>query len=163
MALFKLEKVLKHLIALFVFVLTLGVTIGIIYLEYSTNMTPTGTVEQYNGSFQQDNDFEIREKYPKQINELLLTTHTHVIMFSIIFFCMGLVFYFNSIVNGFWKKFLIFEPLVSTIITFSSIWGIRYIDSDFVYITIVSAFLMYASFYIMSFISLYELVFKKDV
>jgi len=158
--LFQLDKALKTFLATFIVVLTIGVSIGVIYLKFTTKMTSSGTVERYNGS--NENEFEIAESYPKPISEMLITTHSHVIIFAIIFVAIGFIFYFNSIINGFWKQFLIIEPLVSTIITFSSIWGIRYIHKSFVYITIISAILMYVSFYIMSLIALYELIFKKN-
>lgn len=158
--LFQLDKALKTFLATFIVVLTIGVSIGVIYLKFTTKMTPSGTVERYNGS--NENEFEIAESYPKPISEMLTTTHSHVIIFAIIFVAIGFIFYFNSIINAFWKQFLIIEPLISTIITFSSIWGIRYIHKSFVYITIISAILMYVSFYIMSLITLYELIFKKN-
>ena len=158
--LFQLDKALKTFLATFIVVLTIGVSIGVIYLKFTTKLTSSGTVERYNGS--NENEFEIAESYPKPISEMLTTTHSHVIIFAIIFVAIGFIFYFNSIINGFWKQFLIIEPLVSTIITFSSIWGIRYIHKSFVYITIISAILMYVSFYIMSLIALYELIFKKN-
>ena len=158
--LFQLDKALKTFLATFIVVLTIGVSIGVIYLKFTTKMTSSGTVERYNGS--NENEFEIAESYPKPISEMLTTTHSHVIIFAIIFVAIGFIFYFNSIINGFWKQFLIIEPLISTIITFSSIWGIRYIHKSFVYITIISAILMYVSFYIMSLITLYELIFKKN-
>ena len=160
--LFTLDKTLKLFLLALVIVLTLGVTLGIVYLNYTTSMTPTGTIERYNGSEKGELDeFEIVESYPKQISEMLLTTHTHIISFALIFGLMGIIFYFNSIVDGFWKNFLLIEPLVSTVITFSSIWGIRYIHEAFVYITIISATLMYLSFYVMSLVIFYELAFKK--
>jgi len=158
--LFQLDKALKTFLATFIVVLTIGVSIGVIYLKFTTKLTSSGTVERYNGS--NENEFEIAESYPKPISEMLITTHSHVIIFAIIFVAIGFIFYFNSIINGFWKQFLIIEPLISTIITFSSIWGIRYIHKSFVYITIISAILMYVSFYIMSLITLYELIFKKN-
>ncbi|MBU0475163.1 MAG: hypothetical protein KKF62_13495 [Bacteroidetes bacterium] len=158
--LFQLDKELKTFLTTFIVVLTIGVSIGLVYLKYTTKMTPKGTVERYNGS--NDNEFDIAESYPKPISEMLTTTHSHVIIFAIIFVAIGFIFNFNSIINGFWKQFLIIEPLISTIITFSSIWGIRYIHKSFVYITIISAVLMYVSYYIMSLISFYELVFKKN-
>jgi len=161
-ALYSLDKTLKRFLSAFLIALTLGVTVGIVYLNYTTNMTPSGTVERYNGTQGELDEFEIAESYPKQISELLLTTHNHVISFALIFGLIGIVFYFNSIVVGFWKNFLLIEPLVSTVITFSSIWGIRYIHEGFVYVTIISASLMYISFYVMSAISLYELNFKFD-
>ena len=157
------DKTLKRFLSTFLIVLTLGVTVGIVYLNYTTSMTPTGTVERYNGSQKGElDDFEIAESYPKQINELLLTTHNHIISFAFIFGLIGIIFYFNSVITGFWKNFLLIEPLISTVITFSSIWGIRYIHEGFVYITIISASLMYVSFYVMSAISLYELNFKSN-
>lgn len=155
------DKTLKRFLTTFLVVLTLGVTTGIFYLNYTTSMTPTGTVERYNGSQQEElDDFEIAESYPKQIKELLLTTHNHIISFAFIFGLIGIIFYFTSVTTSFWKNFLLIEPLISTVITFSSIWGIRYIHEGFVYVTIISASLMYVSFYVMSAISLYELNFK---
>ena len=162
-SLYTFDKSLKRFLSAFLIVLTLGVTIGILYLNYTTSMTPSGTIERYNGSQQGEMDeFEIVESYPKQISELLLTTHNHIISFAFVFGLIGIIFYFNSVITGFWKNFLLIEPLISTVITFSSIWGIRYIHEGFVYITVVSAILMYVSFYIMAAISLYELNFKTD-
>ncbi len=158
-----LEKNLKRFLTAFLIVLTIGVSIGLVYLNYTTSMTPSGTVERYNGSQQGELDeFEIAESYPKQFNELLLTTHNHLISFALIFGFIGVIFYFNSVIGGFWKNFLIIEPLVSTLITFSSIWGIRYIHEGFVYLTVVSALLMYVSFYVMSAIALYDLNYKSN-
>jgi hypothetical protein len=160
--LYKFDKKLKNFLATFVIVLTIGVTVGLVYLNFTTNMSSKGTVERYNGSQIDPEGFEIAEKYPKPISEMLLTTHNHIISFSFIFGLLGIIFYFNSVLDGFWKEFLIIEPFISTLITFSSIWGIRYIDERFVYLTIISATIMYISFYLMSAISLYELIFKKN-
>lgn len=160
--LYKFDKGLKNFISTFLIVLTIGVTVGIVYLKFTTNMNASGTVERYNGSQIDPEGFEILEKYPKPISEMLLTTHNHIISFSFIFVLLGIIFYFNSIIDGFWKEFLIIEPFISTLITFSSIWGIRYIDERFVYLTIISATLMYIAFYSMSAIALYELMFKKN-
>jgi len=159
----RLEKNLKRFLTAFLIVLNIGVTIGLVYLNFTTSMTPSGTVERYNGSELGDVDeFDIAESYPKQINELLLSTHNHVISFAFIFAFIGIIFYFNSVIGGLWKIILIIEPLVSTVVTFSSIWGIRYIHEGFVYLTVISAIVMYISFYIMSAISIYELNFKSN-
>ena len=158
--LFKLEKGLKLLLSFFLIVLTIGVSVGVVYLKFTTKMNAKGTIERYNGST--ETEFEVQENYPKSISEMLVTTHSHVIIFAIIFLIIGIIFYFSSIINGFWKIFLITEPLISTLVTFTSIWGIRFIDELFVYLTIFSAILMYLSFYIMSFLALYELIFMKN-
>ena len=159
--LYKIDKQLKRFLSTFLIVLTIGLTIGLLYLHSTTSMTTAGTVERYNGSNVDDNEFEIIESYPKPVSEMLLTTHSHIISFAFIFGLIGIVFYFSSIVEGFWKNFLLIEPLVSVLITFSSIWGIRYIHEGFVYVTIISSSLMYISFYAIVAISFYELNFKR--
>ena len=92
---------------------------------------------------------------------MLLTTHNHIISFALIFFLIGIIFYFNTIITGKIKFFLLIEPLISTIFTFSSLWGIRFIDKSFILITILSSSILYLSFYFIVLILLYELLIKK--
>ena len=144
-----LPRDLRILIAVFVIVLTLGVTIGLIYVGINTDYTPSGTQSFYAGD-QVSSDFEIPEQYPKSLEGLLLTTHTHIIAFSIIFLIMGGLLYFTNILHKKWKLFFMIEPLISTLITFGSFFAIRYIHPNFVYFTMVSGVLMYVSFYVMA-------------
>jgi hypothetical protein len=90
-----------------------------------------------------------------------LTTHTHIIAFALIFVLLGGLFYYNSIISATWKNVLMIEPLLATLVTFGSIWGIRFIHPAFSYLTILSGSLMYLSFYTMTTILLYDLIFKK--
>ncbi len=159
--LYNLDRTLKLFLIIFLLTLSVGTTIGLVYLQFTTELTPEGTIERYNGSKTNGDEFEIVENYPKPISEMLITTHSHIISFALIFGTVGFIFYFNSVIVGFWKTFLIIEPLASTLITFSSIWGIRYIHESFVIVTILSAVLMYGSFYVMVFILLFELRYKK--
>ncbi|NOX17337.1 MAG: hypothetical protein GXO87_03535 [Chlorobi bacterium] len=161
--LYKLDKQLKTFLAAFLFALGAGVSTGIIYLQFTTDLTPAGTIERYNGSPTNADEFEIAESYPKPISEMLITTHSHIISFALIFGALGFIFYFNSVITDFWKTFLIIEPLVSTLVTFLSIWGIRYVHEGFIFLTIASAMLMYISFYVMIIVLFYELLFKKDI
>jgi len=140
-------QALKCLISTFLFVLTIGVTIGLIYVERTTSARPEYITEHYRGSETFD-EFDIPEKYPKTINDLLLTTHTHVIAFSIIFVILGGLTFFSSVLKGRIKTFLMIEPLVSSCITFTSIWGIRFISPHFGIVTMISGILMYISFYV---------------
>ncbi|MBC8345592.1 MAG: hypothetical protein ISR82_05650 [Candidatus Marinimicrobia bacterium] len=146
---------MKILIAVFVAVMTIGVTLGLIYIGVNTDYTPAGTQSYYAGD-DVTSDFEIPEQYPKSIEALLLTTHTHVIAFSIIFFIMGGLLFFTDRLSKKWKLFFMIEPIISTMVTFGSFFAIRYIHPNFVYITMVSGVLMYGSFYIISFIILRE-------
>jgi len=161
--LFEFDKTLKNFLIAILFVLTTGLGTGLIYLSYTTNYTPKGTAERFNGTKieQEINDFDIPENYPKPISEMLLTTHNHILGFSFIFFITGLIFYFNSVITGFWKSFLLIEPIISIVITFGSIWLIRFVHEDFVYLTILSSTILYLSFFIMAGVSAYELKFKK--
>ena len=48
--------------------------------------------------------------------------------------------------------------LISTIITFSSLWLLRYINEQFVYIVIASSLLMYLFWIIMILVYLYDII-----
>jgi|TARA_B110001454_G_scaffold218955_1_gene248799 hypothetical protein len=155
----KLERGVRYLIAAFLIVLTIGVTVGIVYVYTTAGIKAQTMADHYYGSSAED--FDIPEKYPKTFEGMLLTTHTHVISFSIIFFLIGTIFHFNSIISGTWKYILTMEPFFATVITFSSLWGIRYIHQGFSYITIFSGVLMYLSFYFLVLVLLYDLILRK--
>lgn len=158
----KLDKTLKNFLTSYLIVLAIGVSVGLMFVNKTTNLSPKGAVERFRGSEKvEDEEFEIKENYAKSVEEMLMTTHNHIIGFSFIFFTSGLIFYFNTTIKGFWKIFLLTEPFVSIILSFGSIWGMRFIDKEFVYVTVVSAMLMYVSFFIMFVVSIYDLQFKK--
>ena len=141
--------------------LTIGISVGLYYVYYTTQISTDGTTEHYRGSTI-DNDFSIPEKYPKPLSELLNTTHTHILSMTFIFVIIGSVFYFNSILTGFIKTFLIIEPFISILITFGGIWLVRYIHPAFSYLIIVSGILMYISFFLMAGVIFYELAIKHS-
>ena len=159
--LFELPEKVRYFFAAFLLVLTIGVSIGLVYVNRTTAMTADGTTEHYAGSTFGD-ELDIPDKYPKEIEGMLLTTHTHLISFSFIFFFLGALFYMNSIVTSGWKTFLMIEPFVSVLGTFGSIWGIRFIAPEFAYITMISGILMYLTYYIMVAVMLYELLFYSE-
>ena len=158
--LYQLPRAIKLLLMLTVLNLTVGVGIGLYYVSNTTHLSPEGTAEQFRGS-SVDNNFDIPEKFPKPTSELLTTTHNHIISMTFIFFIMGGIFYFNSIITGFWKSFFIAEPFFSILATFGGIWFIRFIHSSFSYLVMVSGILMYLSFFIMAGTIIYELSSKK--
>ena len=110
--LYELPRKLKLLCFITVFNLTIGVGVGLYYVGYTTEYSPSGTSEHFAGSEISD-DFDIPEKYPKPLSELLNTTHTHVISMTFIFLIIGGIFYFNSIITGAMKTILIVEPFIS--------------------------------------------------
>ena len=159
--LYELPRKLKLLCFLTVFNLTIGVGVGLYYIGYTTQYSPSGTSEHFAGSKVSD-DFDIPDKYPKPLSELLNTTHTHVISMTFIFLIIGGIFYFNSIITGSMKIILIVESFISIIVTFSGIWLVRFIHPGFSYLVILSGILMYMSFFIMASTIFYELSIKSS-
>ena len=159
--LYELPRKLKLLCFLTVFNITVGLGVGLYYVGYTTQYSPSGTSEHFAGS-QVSDDFDIPDKYPKPFSELLNTTHTHVISMTFIFIITGGIFFFNSIITGSIKTFLIVEPFISIIVTFGGIWLVRFFHPGFSYLVILSGILMYMSLFIMACTIFYELAIKPS-
>ena len=163
--LYQLNKNLKTLCISFLIVLSIGVTMGMIYIYLTTSMTIEGTEVRYAGDNMPkdfDPDIDVLENPPKSVLELVSHAHSHIISFCFIFFLTALIFEKNSVIKGKWKRVLMIEAFVSILITFGGFFLIRYIDRTFSYLVITSSALMYLSFYIMVLVCLYELIFIKD-
>ncbi len=156
----ELDWDLRLLLAAFLVVLAMGVSVGLVYVCTTTSFTLQGTVEHYSGS--ETDGFDIPEKYPKSMAAMLLITHIHIIGFAVIFVILGGLFNYNLVIHGRWKCALMIEPFAATLVTFGSIWGIRFMHPWFAYITILSGVVMYLSFFLMTSILIYDLVIKKQ-
>lgn len=157
----ELDSLLKRFLLTYIIILTIGVSLGLVFVNHTTSFSSEGAVERFSGSEELD-EFGIPKSSPKTFYELLMTTHNHIIGFSFIFLTIGFIFYFTDTISIKFKMFLMIEPLVSILLSFGSIWGIKYIDVGFVYITIASAVLMYLSYYLMAGIIIKELLFSKS-
>ena len=158
------NKDIRALLASFLIVLSIGVGIGLYYIYYTTAMGAEGTELRYAGEIPPNNydpEIDFSEKPAKETEELLSLTHNHIITFAFIFLLTALIFEKNTVINGRWKLFLIIEPFISTIITFSGFFIIQYFRG-FSYIIIISSTLMYLSFYVMALVSIYQLIFMKN-
>ncbi len=158
--LYEFPKTLKYFILAILFSLTCGVLTGLAFLYYTTSFSTSGAVERYNGS-EINAEFEIADNYPKPVSEIFITTHNHIIAFTLIFTVVSLPFYFTSITNNFWKKILIVEPFISIVVSFSCLWLMRFVNPNFVYVMAISSTLIYISYFAMVFIISYEILFKK--
>ena len=158
--LYQFPSKIKLLCFIAVLNLSIGIGVGLYYVFHTTQMSADGTSEHFRGS-SIDEDFDIPEKYPKPISELLNTTHTHVLSMTFIFLIIGGIFFFNSIITGTFKTFLIIEPFISILTTFGGIWLIRFLHPTFSYLVIFSGALMYLSFFIMAITIFYEIGIKK--
>ena len=154
-----LEQSMKYFLIIFLITISVGIFTGLCYIYYTSNIAADSIAERYAGTTV--DEYEIPENFPKSLENMIQTTHEHVNSFAIISLALGLIFYFNSIIGGKIKSFIMIEPFISTIITFLSLWLIRYLDISFAYLVIISSGLMYLCWYAMIFISLYDLISKK--
>jgi len=159
-----IEPVLRKFILFYVLTMSVGVLLGLSFLFQHTSFTPEQTKEHIRGSVFQEDEIPVNNiKYEKSVNELLMTTHNHIIGFSFIFLTIGGIFYFNTIVNGKLKIFFMLEPFISIIVSFGSIWGIRFVADWFVYPAIISGMFLYVNFIVMSGVIVYEISKKRGL
>lgn len=117
----KLPKELKWLIGSFVFVLSLGFFSGLVFVDSTTSLQAQGVVENYNGN---ENDLEAEEmKFKKSEHEMLNIIHTHLLSMSLIFGILGFLVFAADCPHKL-KRFLMFEPLLSVVLTFGGIYFI---------------------------------------
>ena len=155
-----LEHSIKYFLVAFLITITAGICTGLGYIYYTTNIAADSISERYAGTVVEEH--EIPENFPKSIQNMIQTTHEHINSFAFISFMIGIIFYFNSIITGKLKILIMIEPFISTIITFLSLWLIRFLNTNFAYLTILSTALMYLCWFIMIGIAMYELLLKKD-
>lgn len=157
-----LEKDLKKLLLVYQLILIIGVTLGLFYVLNTSNYKAEGIVERYKGPEKIEDEFMTQEYSGKNVNELLMTTHNHILGMSFIFISCSLMLYFNSTIGRKLKLFFIIEPFISLVLTFGSLWLIKYINRDFLYLTIISSIIMYSTFFIMSALNIYDLLKKEN-
>jgi hypothetical protein len=160
--LFQLNRDLRIFLTIFLLVLSIGVSLGLVFLFHTTSFDKTMTTNRLvDSQVEFEDDFGIDESKSKSTGQLLMTTHNHILGFTFIFFFVGAIFYFNSVINGFWKMFFLVEPLVSILLSFGSMWAVRFWGKEFIYVTIISAIIMYLSYFIMVSVSIYDLNLKR--
>lgn len=139
----------KTLVLTFVSVAFVGVVLGAVFIEATTNLTPRGVVEQYKG-IGEDRMEEVKElKFPKPFKDMLTTTHNHILGLSSLFVIVGFL-YLQLDEQETWRVAVAVEPLLSLVVTFGGLWVMRYLWDPFVYIVILSGTLMVGSYAWMS-------------
>ncbi len=137
------DSILKLFITVFLCVLTVGYAIGLFFVDHTTAATPTGIEEQFLGS-----EHTAEMKYEKSAGEMFLFLHNHLLSLSLVFFCLGSIFYCSTIVSPGWKTFLLVEPFVALLTTFGGIALVRFAApwmSWLVLVSGISLFVCYAA------------------
>lgn len=152
---------LKILITAFLILLTFGYSVGLLLVEHKTALTPNGITEEYRGT---NNDTQAEViKYPRSKNDMFIFLHNHITSLSVIFFIIGFIFYFSSMVSNQLKTFLILEPFISIAITFSGIWLLWETSQLFAWLVLISGILMGLSYVAMVLLILLEVWIPKTL
>ena len=133
-----------------------GYTTGLVFIHHTTGMTPPGVAEQYRGS-DSTAVSDAAMKFSKSYPEMLNITHTHVLSMAVIFIVSGLALALCQRPGLRWRKILIIEPFVALLVSFTSMWLMRYVDARFAWLLTLSSGIMAITFYVQSFFVLREL------
>ncbi len=153
------DNTARLFITAFLIVLTAGYAIGLLFVDHTSRSTPTGLEEQFRGTEQQTQSEELR--YEKSEDEMYIFLHNHIFSLSLIFFAVGGIFYFSSMVGNPIKTFLITEPFMAIITTFGGIWLMRFVAPGFSWLVLISGTLMVGCYIAMVILILVELWIKK--
>lgn len=150
---------LRLFITSFLVLITIGYTIGLLFVDHTTQGTHQGLIEEYRGT--PENRETVELQYAKSVDEMYIFLHNHILSLALVFFTVGGIFYFSSIVSPGIKKFLIVEPFVAIATTFGGIWLMRFVSEYFSWLVIVSGFSMVGCYTIMVIFILKELWLKR--
>lgn len=121
-----------------------GYTTSLVYVWHTTRMTPRGIADHYRGAESADGAMQ----FPKSFAEMLTITHTHLLAMAVIFVISGVSLLFCERVSERWKRILVVEPFVALLVSFSSMWLMRYVHPYFGVLLALSSGLMAVTFYL---------------
>lgn len=153
------DKTLRLFLSTFILVLTLGYGVGLFFVEHSTSFSSRGIQEQMLGNGDSGDAHEIR--YAKSGHEMYVFIHNHVLSLALIFFVMGSMFYFSSIVSDRVKRFLMVEPLIAVATTFGGIALVRFASPLFSLLVLVSGVSLFICYFTMVILIMKELWFSQ--
>ncbi|HEY8259014.1 MAG TPA: hypothetical protein VIG08_15265 [Gemmatimonadales bacterium] len=132
-----------------------GYTTSLLFIHHTTGMTPPGVAAHYRGADSTASDAAM--EFPKTYSEMLTITHTHLLAMAAIFAFSGIALALCERPSAVWRRWLIVEPFVALIVSFASMWLMRYVHPGFSWLLSISSGLMAATFYVQSFFVLREL------
>jgi len=132
-----------------------GYTTSLVFIQHTTGMTPSGAASRYRGASPEA--AESAMQFPKSFAEMLTITHTHLFSMAVIFVFSGLALALCTRPSERWRQLLIVEPFVAILVSFSSMWLMRYVDARFSWLLALSSGLMAVTFYVQSYFILREL------
>lgn len=132
-----------------------GYTTSLVFIWHTTRLLPPGIESRYRGADPETATGAMQ--FPKSFGEMLTITHTHLLSMAVIFVITGLGVALCEGVAERRKRWLIAEPFVALLVSFSAMWLMRYVDPRFSWLLEASSALLAATFYVQSYLILREL------
>jgi len=130
-----------------------GYTTSLVFVWWTNRMTPLGIADHYRG-----NEAAVGAmQFPKSVPEMLTITHTHLLATAVIFVFSGIEVTLCERVSERWKRWLVVEPFVALLVSFSAMWLMRLVHPRFADLLLLSSAIMAITFYWQSFLVLREL------
>lgn len=114
------------------------------YVWRTTRLVPAGIVDHYRGSENAAGAMQ----FPKSFSEMLSITHTHLLAMVMILLLSGVSLALCERLPEGRKRFLIIEPFVALLVSFSAMWLMRYADPRFSILLALSSGIMAVTFYL---------------
>lgn len=131
------DPTLRMFITVFLIVLTAGYAVGLAFVDHTTSATPSGIESRFLGT-DESGEPAGDMTFPKSSAEMFTLIHNHVFGLSILFFVLGGIFYFSSLVRPGLKRFLMVEPLAGIATTFGGLALVRYVSPAFSWLVVLS-------------------------
>jgi hypothetical protein len=137
----------------------IGYTTSLVFVWHTTRLTPGGVATRYRGAADvaADTAAAVAMQFPKSFGEMLTITHTHLLSMVVIFAISGVALALCNRPSDRWKRFLVIEPFVALLVSFSAMWLMRYVDGRFAWLLEASSATLALTFYLQSFFVLREL------
>jgi hypothetical protein len=131
-----------------------GYTTSLIFVWHTTRLVPAGIAGRYRGTDPEATTAAM--EFAKSFSEMLTVTHTHLLSMAVIFVLTGLGVALCAGPSERWKRFLIAEPFVALLVSFSAMWLMRYADPRFAWLLEASSSILAVTFYVQSWLILRE-------
>lgn len=132
-----------------------GYTTSLVFVWHTTHLTPGGVADHYRGADPDSAGGAMQ--FPKSLAEMLTITHTHLLSMAMIFVLSGAALLLCSRPSERWKHFLVVEPFIAMLVSFASLWLMRYADPRFSWLLEASSAIMALTFYLQSYLILRDL------
>ena len=132
-----------------------GYTTSLVFVWHTTRLVPPGVATRYRGADPEATQAAMQ--FPKSFAEMLTITHTHLLSMAVIFLLTGFGVALCARLSERWKRWLIAEPFVALLVSFSAMWLMRYVDARFAWLLEASSAVLAVTFYLQSYLILREL------